>query len=277
MTRDYKLADLIPWFAREITFVRSFANPEIDRVFKAASNNIQRTDATVQTVAAAFYATQVAQRLVSSTSDKKTLIGSGLHAWQSAAGSSSPFSFGPAIDAALRSFVVQAWTTFEVLASDLWEAALNVHPKTLAELNGASDRSRDAGPRIALGVLSKYDYDVTNKMGSILKNELDCFGSLGGIRAAYRLAFSNDAADVLEPLDHEAFTVLWCVRELIVRRSSVVDERYEREAAASTLAPSGSRGEELLLDGKMLAELLSVGIMEVLKLFEAVDCWVATN
>src|SRR5882724_8577934 len=40
------------------------------------------------------------------------------------------------LDAILRGMVTGMWTAFEVLASDLWEAALNAHPAGLAELKG---------------------------------------------------------------------------------------------------------------------------------------------
>ncbi|MEY2396500.1 MAG: hypothetical protein QOF94_2845, partial [Acidobacteriaceae bacterium] len=47
---------------------------------------------------------------------------------------------GGAVDAMLAAYITGMWTAFEVLSGDLWEAALNIHPETLSNLNGKIGR-----------------------------------------------------------------------------------------------------------------------------------------
>ncbi|MGO9110462.1 MAG: hypothetical protein ACLP9L_14660, partial [Thermoguttaceae bacterium] len=47
---------------------------------------------------------------------------------------------GKGIDALLASLIIGTWTAFEVLATHLWEAALNYHPSDLCLLKGNRNR-----------------------------------------------------------------------------------------------------------------------------------------
>jgi hypothetical protein len=45
-----------------------------------------------------------------------------------------------ALQASLMSYLTTGWTIIETMSGDLWEAALNIHPSSLANLNGAPKR-----------------------------------------------------------------------------------------------------------------------------------------
>ena len=113
-----------------------------------------------------------------------------------------------ALQALYISLVVNIWTAFEAMAGDLWETAVNSHPRILADLNGKEGRIGQkagyAGPTLTedKNKVSNYefalahvhhvtngDYDLKHKMGTLLKRRFR-FTVLKEIRFAYSRAFS---------------------------------------------------------------------------------------
>ena len=95
-----------------------------------------------------------------------------------------------AVEGLLQSVVLTTWTAFEVLAGDLWEAALNIHPAELAELKGttrgwgrvsnqtegsdgqAANKEKAGEIRIKTAYTQQYGYDLSNRMGTVLRGRL---------------------------------------------------------------------------------------------------------
>src|SRR5664279_205193 len=72
-------------------------------------------------------------------------------------------------DAWLSAQITGIWTSCEAMAEDLWETALNIHPSGLAELSGANKGQQEKS--IELNKLSRWKYDVSKCMGTILKEK----------------------------------------------------------------------------------------------------------
>ena len=79
------------------------------------------------------------------------------------------------------SYITSAWTAFETMAGDLWEAAINYRPQGLADLSGKK-RHRKSGAEkfgvddpqkieklVRLNDIRSHEWDTRNKMGSILQ------------------------------------------------------------------------------------------------------------
>jgi hypothetical protein len=154
--------------------------------------------------------------------------------------------------------VVSAWTAFETLAGDLWEAALNLHPQILALLRGTSgriekqartkgqcesrevpgdegegdtddgDEDKASGRKASLEAinrLTKGAYDLSGMMGTLLRREFS-FRSLYGIRTAYSCAFDQrkrkaQVKAIDAALSDLSLYALSRVRNLIVHRGLV--------------------------------------------------------
>jgi hypothetical protein len=117
------------------------------------------------------------------------------------------FKDGP--EAWLSSQIIATWTAFEAMAGDLWEAALNAKPATLAKLEGrnpsAKSRLGDDPRRIRLDHLYRYSFDLSNRMGSIfVEDKRYSFDRLDGIREAYQDAFSVDGDEVRKIIGDQA-------------------------------------------------------------------------
>jgi hypothetical protein len=112
-------------------------------------------------------------------------------------------------------------------------------------------------------------------MGSALRTRFR-FDSLGGIREAYALAFSKnyDAIDVA--LGDKAIDALAAVRNVLVHRSGLADDTYVRQCEFLPI-PRTSLGDQVKLDGTIVANLLMASFRKQLDLTSAVDNWVRSN
>ncbi len=115
-------------------------------------------------------------------------------------------AFLSGLEGILYSSLTGTWTAFETLAADLWEAALNAHPDCLANLNGgrAGRIGNEDGKHVLLKDIAKYRWNISSKMGSVLKERYN-FSRLDGIRRAYEQAFSKQNQAILKIIGSERF------------------------------------------------------------------------
>jgi len=206
-------------------------------------------------------------------------LAAGLETWQATANMPNATIFGLGIAGTLSAYVVQAWTAFETLVTDLWEVALNTHPDALSQLADAktNDIVETGGKTVSLSILQKYDYDLKAVMGTVLRSKFK-FDSLDGIREAYLAAFGKKGMEALhEALADDALSAASAIRQVIVHRAGVVDEKYVRRSANLALAPKLKVGAELVLDGEIVAGLLSTAVPKALDVLLFVDEWIVTH
>jgi hypothetical protein len=199
------------------------------------------------------------------------------------------------LEAMLSSCMTGTWTAFETMAGDLWETALNMHPKGLAELQGKRKRllkgaeiDSDAAANseqddsdganlksVPLNEILRHEFKIEHRMGSVLRTR-QRFDHLAGIREAYSLAFSRKADDIDVMLKQDSLDAVNAVRNLIVHRSGVVDQTYERKAKFLKI-PTSPIGFPIFLDGEIVRKLMTATVICSLRLIVAVDEWIATN
>ena len=117
----------------------------------------------------------------------------------------------------------------------MWETALNSHPGTLAALKGQS-RSKEKnneqpqkpqkvqekeGSKVYFNDLQIYHFNVSSKMGTILKENVS-FRSLPAIREAYHRAFSKDHENIDKILIDEGIVYAAAVTNLLVHKSGIM-------------------------------------------------------
>ncbi len=279
--RDFKLTGLIPWMMRGEPLAQQLKTPELRPVYQAATKNLWRGDAIVQTIVTSMYAGRAATGEVPvSPASVEDLYRIGLAQWQAVQSYHSMIELG--VEGVLSTLLVQSWTTLETLVADLWEKALNSHPKILANLNGskASTPRGDDQKQVALGILHRYNFNLTGRMGTLLREKYR-FDSLGdprrGSRRAYKDAF-GDVQAILGPLNDPTLDALNAIRQVLVHRSGIVDVDYvEAIANLPAIAPRVSAGAALPLDGELVATLLLAGRPIAVDLLVAVDNWLANN
>lgn len=195
------------------------------------------------------------------------------------------------VEGMLSSLVIGAWSSFETMAADLWEVALNRHPKTLAELKGKSKRllkggeettkAREVrlevqqGKQVPLNLIQRYQYDLKSNMGTIHRERFS-FDRLSGIREAYATAFESKTEKIDHALSSDSFDALSAVRNVLVHKAGKVDDEYAKKAQQFKL-PSAERGQPLLLDGDTVVSLIEPVIANSISLIHAVGEWILKN
>jgi hypothetical protein len=195
------------------------------------------------------------------------------------------------IETIFSSQMIATWTAIEVLAADLWEAALNSHPAILADLSGSPkrikpgfeggtpDRSDEGGNRevrlTEIRRVTRGQYDLSDKMGTLLIEKFD-FSRLSGIRSAYSTAFSKNSANVDAALRSAALDAASIVRNLLVHRAGVADEEYVDRAKGAGL-PKLATGDRFPLNGNTSAKIIREALDAAVGLIKAVDGWLKTH
>lgn len=128
----------------------------------------------------------------------------------------------------LMSAIVQTWGAFEAFAADALVAALN-HRPSLGE-GAMSQKNADgtAGKQVPIGILQRYKFDVSNRMGTIVRElkKFD-FTSLNGISLAYKTTFGDTVKASFDGSpDHNQMWLLESLRHVIVHNGGVVDPMF---------------------------------------------------
>jgi hypothetical protein len=184
------------------------------------------------------------------------------------------------------SLVIQAWTVFESLSEDLWEAALNSHPTVLASLSGKprskykaatqrvpEGRSTDSEARVSFNDLQANAFDVRSKMGTILKDTVS-FRSLARIREAYHRAFAKQSKSIDDILDDPGLQYAAAVRNLLIHKRGIVDAEFLKQIASIPNAPALAVKDKFRLTGKLCAELSDSCRSCAVWLVSAVHAWI---
>ena len=84
-----------------------------------------------------------------------------------------------------------------------------------------------------VGLAAKYNFDLRNCLGTILKPKFD-FTSIAGIKKAFTVAFkgSDQIAQLQRILSDPVLWELEVTRNLIVHRAGIVDEEYNKLLSA---------------------------------------------
>jgi hypothetical protein len=188
------------------------------------------------------------------------------------------------IDSFTSSLVIQAWTVFESLSEDLWEAALNAHPTILAGLSG-KPRSKyksnepqaqagESGVKVTFNDLQIHQFDVKSQMGTILKESAVSFRSLPAIRDAYHRAFAKQHVSIDKILDDPGLQYAAAVRNLLVHKRGIVDSEFKEQISSISDVPPIAVNDQFPLTGKLCAQLADSCRSCAVSLVVAVHAWI---
>jgi hypothetical protein len=188
---------------------------------------------------------------------------------------------GHSVELLMSMHVVIAWTLFETLFADLWEAALNAHPIGLSDLKGykpKSETSEDTSGRfVKTIVLQKFNFDLRHAMGTLLKDKFK-FTRLNTIRDAYKAAFHEHSNSINDALANPSLGAISVMRNVIVHKAGICDDEYKKKAQQLVgLIPQLDIGAQLELDGKILYRVLKEALQSSVELIRAVDAWIVAH
>jgi hypothetical protein len=194
----------------------------------------------------------------------------------------------------LASVITGMWTAFEVLAGDLWVAALNSHPHGLSNMRGKLDRweldkeqaeaadresqsqgkDKDAGPQISVKWLQRHNYDVSKRMGSLLRERKSVdFQTVWEIRDAYARAFSKDWNNIRACLMSPCLDHLSAVRNVLVHKAGKADQKFVDDIGGCRHFSDIKPRDPVVLTGEVVGDLLGSAVDQSAALLSAVDAW----
>ena len=199
------------------------------------------------------------------------------------------------LDVVLASSITGSWTAFEVLAGDLWVAAVNAHPHTLSVMKGklvnweipkaargTEDTNRESGnkkggetgPQISVKWLEFHNYNVSQKMGTLLRQRKTAdFQTVWDIREAYARAFESDYSAIRNSLADESLDHLSALRNVLVHKAGKADDKFVEDIAGCEHFASISERDPVILDGEIVADLVWSVVNQASSLLSAVDAW----
>jgi hypothetical protein len=120
------------------------------------------------------------------------------------------------------------------------------------------------GKQIQISLLSKYDFNIKNRIGTILHSKFD-FTSCSGIYDAYTKAFKQ--IENLDFLKSDNLRLLELSRNLIVHRTGRIDEEYLKLTKRTDI----NIGDTIDFNFEILAEFSNTTTESFYDLTKAVD------
>jgi hypothetical protein len=132
--------------------------------------------------------------------------------------------------------LVRAWASLEAFMEDVWIETLNRSGREIRQgAFSALARSKDldgssnfAEAQLKIGLLAKYDFNLQNKLGTVLSEKCS-FKTVDGIGKAYKVAFGWKAGWPAFPDPAALRRVEW-KRHAIVHRGGMIDSEYASKA-----------------------------------------------
>jgi hypothetical protein len=192
------------------------------------------------------------------------------------------------ITAILSSVLLGSWTAFEVLAGDLWVAALNDRPRLgFAALDADksdsdSDEEKERKDKVKftlpVKLLRKYKYDLKTRMGSVLRKKWD-FARRVEAKEAYLKTFRKPSdKHVLESIfDDQKLIWMAAIRNSIVHDGAIADHEFTCQIKRHPQLRTVKEGESIPLRGSLVREFIDAASQRGLELIKFVDDWLVNN
>jgi hypothetical protein len=191
-------------------------------------------------------------------------------------------STGPQIRVILEAAVIGSWTTFEVLASDLWVAVVNRFPllgvRALDADPDPSDKAEEQERKakkpvsVAAQLTLRPDFDLRRSMGDVLADAFPMI-SWGKILHAYNKTFREKSiADVFRD---SGLRSLSAVRNALVHNAGKADKDFTQQVSGDDRFRHLKPDDDIPLDGAVVSQLAASAIRQGVTLIRVVDEWCA--
>jgi len=157
------------------------------------------------------------------------------------------------------------WTSYEILCGDLWEDFVNssIHAaRNVCKVESSSKESK----KFDLSDLFDYDLDLSDKMGSYLKERFKFTGT-AQIDSAFRIAFGEKPIKYINIHEKTLFQVEQ-KRHLYMHKGGLVDKEFKRKTTSSLPI-----GHKLRLTAHELSDDMGAIFQEGMCLLERTDSW----
>jgi hypothetical protein len=174
--------------------------------------------------------------------------------------------------AILSTIVLESWTAFECLASDLWVTAVDHGPKDVRNRVMISKNWLASDDQITPEKIHELEYDSSQRLGSFLRDVGKVsFQKLDYIRRFYCSAFGKEVNQLFEKTEQGYIFALSAFRNGLIHNAGKADKRFVKAMARFKEFQSIEPKSDLLLDGEVVRKLHNSAILLGWKLIEYVD------
>lgn len=176
--------------------------------------------------------------------------------------------------------LVRAWASLEAFAEDAWTESLNRAGRSVrqgafasvAKARDLNESSNLSGMQISVGFLAKYDFNLQDKIGTVLAEKFS-FKTVDGITAAYKAAFGWKAGTVAPAFpDPTALRAVEWKRHAIVHRGGTIDDEYASKAGLDT----SLLGTSLEVDTNAVVDDINTVVVQGAHLLGRLALWLET-
>jgi len=174
------------------------------------------------------------------------------------------------LEAIMTSVVIESWTAFETLVSDVWIIAVNEGPQEFAQrvslvVQGKSDSKIPQHHRDQLQYDPRKEYAAAQvEIGNVTFRRLD------RIIYWYSITLKNHVSKIFS--DHKDIHALSAYRNVLIHNQGIVDKDFIKQIEpVSDLRGTYKIDRKLELDGGLVQRLRNAAIALGIKLIQAVD------
>lgn len=170
--------------------------------------------------------------------------------------------------------LVNCWTIFEATVKGIWILCLNAYPK-LFLFNVLNRNSQDIdgifGKNISIGLLAKYNFNISNNIGDILVNKFD-FTTTSGIKKSFKDLFALKDEE-LDFFNNDNISQLEITRHVIVHNAGIIDNDYLKR----TNRVGEKLNDRVTLSTEQLSDYCNSSIYLTVELFKITDKIISKN
>ncbi len=156
---------------------------------------------------------------------------------------------------------LQAWSSFEVFVRDYIELYINKHPeKCINIINSDVLKKRVDLKKISYEFLSVNDFNISDKLGSLVVDTYDCSDLLVAKEIIKKVNENEETSDVL---DSNELWQFFQTRHLLIHKRGIVDQAYIDKTGLDTAV-----GERISIRPTKLKYTLDIIIKTVCKIVE---------
>jgi hypothetical protein len=179
-----------------------------------------------------------------------------------------------AMEALLASLVLESWTMFESLASDLWVVGVDEGPgEIVARINVASQKAfKQPEDNIRPETVHEIGIDARAHYGSFLR-EIGkvTFQRLRDIQFYYGIAFGKDASKLFDEVANGYIFALSAFRNALTHNAGKADKHFVKQVGRFEELRGIKTNDLLLLDGELVKKLQQASQALAVRLIQFVD------
>jgi hypothetical protein len=174
--------------------------------------------------------------------------------------------------AVLSTIVLESWTAFESLVSDLWVVGVDKGPKDVRVRVANSTRLLKPDDNIGAKELLDVEFDPSSNYGSSLR-ELGrvSFQKLDYIKRFYSIAFDHDFGKMFSEVENGYITALAAFRNALIHNAGKADKKFVKNVQSFEEFRTIKAKDALLLDGEIVRKLHNSAIVLGWELIKFVD------